>query len=88
MGQTIEKTISICPLCGEEIDLDVPDWRISKKWSEALTHRDKWAIVSEEFRNQRSIEAAAASLSGRDAETRRHGDAARRFIRVICVICG
>lgn len=82
MGQTIEKTVGICPLCGEELDLDVPDWRISNKWSEALAHRDKWAIVSKEFRNRRSIEAAAASLSISD-------DLARHLLEFVCMeICG
>ena len=52
-----------CPLCGEEISLDLPDSRVPAKWRGALAHRDKWATISAEFRASRSIEAAAEKLS-------------------------
>ncbi|HEX8089432.1 MAG TPA: hypothetical protein VF762_11295 [Blastocatellia bacterium] len=51
-----------CPLCGEEINLDLPGWRVPAKWRDALAYRDKWGDLSAEFRASRSIEVAARRL--------------------------
>jgi len=53
----------ICPLCEEEISLDLPRWRVPAKWHGALAHRDKWSDLSTEFRASHSIEEAARRLS-------------------------
>jgi hypothetical protein len=53
----------ICPLCEEEISLDLPRWRVPAKWRDALAYRDKWSDLSTEFRASRSVEEAARRLS-------------------------
>jgi hypothetical protein len=52
-----------CPLCEEEISLDIPDRRVPAKWLRALAYRDKWGNLSAEFHASRSIEDAAQRLS-------------------------
>jgi hypothetical protein len=52
-----------CPLCEDEISLDLPRWRVPVKWLRALAYRDKWSDLSTEFRASRSIEDAARRLS-------------------------
>ena len=59
MAQAIEETAGVCPLCGEAINLDVPDRRVPRKWHDALAYRSKWADVAREFRARGSIEEAA-----------------------------
>src|SRR5215211_3711098 len=54
---------AFCPLCGDAICLDMPDWRVPAKWRDALAYRDRWGVVSSEFRATRSIEGAALKLS-------------------------
>jgi hypothetical protein len=63
MAQSVEKLAAGCPLCGEEISLDVADWSVSSKWRDVLTHRDKLADISIEFRERQSIVEAARRLS-------------------------
>jgi hypothetical protein len=52
-----------CPLCDEEISLQVPAYRVPARWREAFPHREIWGEVAEQFRARQSIEAAAAALS-------------------------
>ncbi|HEX8183741.1 MAG TPA: hypothetical protein VF747_03295 [Blastocatellia bacterium] len=61
---------ALCPLCGEEIGLDLPDRRVPARWRDALAHRDKWGHLSAEFRASRSIEVAARRLSISEDESR------------------
>ena len=63
MAQTIETAVGLCPLCGESLSLDLPDWRVGAKWRAALADRDKWAAVAREFHDSHSIEEAARRLS-------------------------
>jgi len=63
MAQTIASSTSLCPLCGQEIDLKVQDWRIPSKWRSVIEHRDKWALLALEFREQQSIAEAANRLA-------------------------
>jgi hypothetical protein len=63
MVDTIETNRTRCPLCEEEISLDLPDWRVPSKWTDVLAHRKDWARISNSFRAHRSIEKAATSLS-------------------------
>jgi hypothetical protein len=51
-----------CPLCDEEISLNVPVHRVSAKWHDAFNQRDKWIEVAEQFRAHQSIEVAAQAL--------------------------
>ncbi len=82
MAQAIKDTIGSCPLCDEELNLDLPDWRVAAKWRDALAHRDKWVIVSDEFRASGSIEEAARRLSI-STET------ARLLLEFLCTeVCG
>ena len=63
MDLSCPPAFTICPLCAEEIALDVPAYQLSGKWHEALAHRDKWATVATQFRIHQSTEKAAAALS-------------------------
>ena len=62
MAQAVEN-LAACPLCGEEIILEVAHWRVSAKWRDVLEHRDRWADVSIAFRECQSIIDAAGKLS-------------------------
>ena len=62
-GDTSVAPHALCPLCEEAICLDMPDWRVTAKWRDALAYRDRWGAVSSEFRASRSIEGAALKLS-------------------------
>jgi hypothetical protein len=53
----------LCPLCDEEINLQVPAHRISAKWRDAFNQRDTCIEVAEQFRLYQSIEVAAQRLS-------------------------
>lgn len=82
MAQTIEKGTGIWPLCGEEIDLDIADWRVPAKWREALTYRDKWGELANQFRERRSIQEAAGRLSI-------SSEVAVRVLDFLCIeLCG
>ena len=63
MAQAIEDAIGMCPLCGEDINLNIAAWKISAKWRDVIEHRDKWASLSKEFRQRQSIVEAARLLS-------------------------
>jgi len=63
MAHAVEANHTLCPLCDGEISLDVPDWRVTAGWRDVLAHREHWARVSEAFRDYRSIDEAATSLS-------------------------
>ncbi|HST19693.1 MAG TPA: hypothetical protein VLR90_01125 [Blastocatellia bacterium] len=82
MAQAIEQTSGSCPLCDEQLNLNLPDWRVAAKWRDALAHRDKWATVSDEFRASGSIEEAAQRLSI-------SADIARLLLEFLCTeVCG
>ncbi|HVG18692.1 MAG TPA: hypothetical protein VNI02_06535 [Blastocatellia bacterium] len=71
-----------CPLCEQEISLELPDRRVPARWQGALAHRDKWADISAEFRAIRSVEGAARRLSVSE-------DEARFLLNFLCAeICG
>lgn len=63
MAQTIEKQVASCPLCREEIDLDIPDWRVSSEWRDLPADREKLVILSQLFHEKRSLEEAARVVS-------------------------
>jgi hypothetical protein len=63
MARTIESNCTLCPLCEAEISLDVPDWQVTAGWRDVLAHRQKWAPISDAFRDYHSIEEAAIRLS-------------------------
>ena len=52
----------LCPLCDEEINLNVPIHRVSARWRDAFNQQDKWIEVAEQFRTHQSIEVAAQAL--------------------------
>jgi hypothetical protein len=60
---TGDTPVAQCPLCGEAISLDMPDWRAPAKWRDALRYRELWSVVSVEFRASRSVDGAALKLS-------------------------
>jgi hypothetical protein len=53
----------LCPLCDEELGLDVPIHRVPAKWRDAFRQRDNWIAVAQQFRAHQSIEVAAQALS-------------------------
>lgn len=63
MAQSVENSVAACPLCGEAIDLGVPDWKVASKWRDVLPQRDRWANVSIAFRERQSIPEAARDLA-------------------------
>jgi hypothetical protein len=63
MAQAITTACTICPLYGEEISLDVSDWRVPTEWRDVVAYRELWARVSDVFRACRSIDSAASQLS-------------------------
>ena len=82
MAQTVADDIGICPLCGEEISLDLFDRKVPAKWRDVLEHRDKWSVVAREFRSRGSIEDAANAVVV-SPET------ARRLLEFLCIeVCG
>ena len=82
MAQTLENAVGICPLCGEEISLQVFDGKVPAKWRDVLEHREKWSAVAREFRSRGSVEEAAKALSV-SPET------ARRLLEFLCIeVCG
>ena len=62
MAQAIAEQVGVCPLCGDELNLDIAAHRVPVKWRGALFYRDRWAAVSEAFAATQSIEGAAARL--------------------------
>ncbi len=62
MAQAIAERLAICPLCGDELSLDIAAHRVPVKWRAALFYRDRWAAVSEAFAATQSVEGAAARL--------------------------
>jgi hypothetical protein len=82
VDQTIEESIGICPLCGEEIRLDLFDRKVPAKWRDVIEHRDKWSVVAREFRSRGSIEDAARALLVSP-------EIARRLLEFLCIeVCG
>ena len=82
MAQTVEDGIGICPLCGEQIRLDLFDHRVPAKWRGVLESRDKWSVVAREFRSRGSIEEAADAILV-SSET------AKRLLEFLCIeVCG
>jgi hypothetical protein len=72
----------ICPLCGEEIALDLPERRVPAKWQGVLAYRDKWSDAAQKFRSLRSLDRAADELS-------LSPDAARLVLEFLCLeVCG
>lgn len=79
MAQTLENTTCVCPLCGEELLLNLPRWQIP---ASLPADCDEWAKIAEAFRERRSIEDAAAALSISE-------ESARRVLEFLCTeICG
>jgi hypothetical protein len=73
---------ALCPLCGEELALGLPDNKVSARWREALSHRDKWAEISAQFRVHQSVDGAAAALSITP-------ELAHYLLRFLCLeVCG
>ena len=71
MAQTIEKAVALCPICGEEIALDIPDWRVGSKWRDLLADREKLVTLSSLFHEKGSLEEAARVVSiSRDEASR------------------
>jgi hypothetical protein len=62
MAQAIAEQVAVCPLCGDQLNLDIAAHRVPLKWRGALFYRDRWAAVSEAFAATESIEGAAARL--------------------------
>jgi hypothetical protein len=82
MAQTIIETTCPCPLCGEELSLDLNDDRVAAKWRDLLAYRDRWRDVSESFAETRSIDRAAIKLS-------LSGDITKRILDFLCLeLCG
>lgn len=63
MAQALEGRGTQCPLCNDEISLDVPDRRVTAGWRDVLEHRELWPRVADAFREHRSIDEAARRLS-------------------------
>ena len=63
MAQALTAQTAHCPLCGDELALDIAAHRVPLKWRGALFYRDRWAAASDAFAETRSIEGAAAHLS-------------------------
>jgi hypothetical protein len=63
MAQTIENQVVLCPLCREEIDLDIPDSRVSSEWFDLLADREKLGRLSRLFHEKCSLEDAARIVS-------------------------
>lgn len=66
MNETLSPIVSSavrCPLCDEELDLQVPAHRVPARWREALHQRQLCIAVAGQFRARQSIEAAAQALS-------------------------
>jgi hypothetical protein len=82
VAQRVEDGAGICPLCGEEIRLDLFDRRVPAKWRDVLEHRDKWSLVAREFRLRGSVEEAANALFVSP-------EIARRLLEFLCIeVCG
>jgi hypothetical protein len=62
MAQAIAEQVAVCPLCGDELSLDIAAHRVPVKWRGVLFYRDRWAAVSEAFAATGSIEGAAVRL--------------------------
>lgn len=72
----------LCPLCDEEISLQVPAHRIPAKWLDAFNQGELCIEVAEQFRVHQSIEAVAQRLSIKPA-------LAEYLLQFLCTeICG
>lgn len=63
MAQALAKPTVLCPLCGDELSLDIAAHRVPLRWRGVLFYRDRWATVAEAFAATESIEGAAARLA-------------------------
>ncbi len=63
MAQAIEKHVALCPLCREEIDLSIPDWRVSSSFRDLLADREGLVTLSWLFHERHSLDEAARVLS-------------------------
>ena len=63
MAQTLEKQVALCPLCSEEIDLDIYSSRVSASYRDLLADREKLIILSRLFHEKRSLDDAARTVS-------------------------
>jgi hypothetical protein len=63
MAQALADLVTACPLCGDELTLDIAAHRIPLKWRGVLFYRDRWAAVAEAFAAAQSFEGAAARLA-------------------------
>ena len=62
MAQALAEQVAVCPLCGDELSLDIAAHRVPAKWRAVLFYRDRWAAVSTAFAATQSVEGAAARL--------------------------
>ncbi|HJQ69403.1 MAG TPA: hypothetical protein VKA70_10535 [Blastocatellia bacterium] len=82
MAQAITETTCPCPLCGEELSLDINYDRVAAKWRDLFAHRDRWRDASESFTLTRSVDAAAVRLS-------LPADVTKRILEFLCLeLCG
>jgi hypothetical protein len=63
MAQALEKLVALCPLCSEEINLGILEWRVSSEWRSILADREKLVLLSQLFHEKRSLEQAAQMIS-------------------------
>jgi hypothetical protein len=63
MAQALADTLTACPLCGDELRLDIAPHRVPLKWRGVIFYRERWAAVAEAFAATQSIESAAAQLA-------------------------
>lgn len=82
MDAKVRQVTVACPLCGEELNIDLADWQVAGKWRAALAHRDRWADASSAFRTLHSIEETACHVSLTEDET-------RLILEFLCLkVCG
>jgi len=63
MAQALAESVTACPLCGDELTLDIAAHRVPMKWRGVLFYRDRWAAVAAAFAATESIEGAAAHVA-------------------------
>ena len=81
-GRDADSSSGLCPLCGEELALDLPDWQISTKWRGVLVYRSAWSEAERKFRSLGSIKRAADELS-------MTLEAMRQVLEFLCLkVCG
>jgi hypothetical protein len=62
MAQALATATALCPLCGDELSLDIAAHRVPLKWRGVLFYRDRWTAAAEAFAATESVEGAAARI--------------------------